>query len=120
VTQWTATAVAVGSLAVALWCLVGVLRHRPVQPAQFAGMAVVELLVLAHVGYGVAYLLRGDRPASLVTFIGYLVAFAVILPLGAALAWLEPTRWGSVVAMSACLVDPVLVLRIHQVWSGVG
>ncbi len=119
-TQWTATAVVVSSLAMALWCLVGVLRTRPVAPAQFVGLAVVELLVLAHVGYGVAHLVHGDRPASMVTFVGYLIAFVLVLPLGAVLAWLEPTRWGSVVALCACLVDPILILRINQVWSASG
>jgi len=36
------------------------------------------------------------------------------------LARLEPTRWGAVILTVAALVVSVLILRINQLWSGVG
>jgi hypothetical protein len=117
-TEWAGTAVVVASLLVAAWCLVAVARGRALSVAHFAGLALVELLVLVHVGYGVAALARGDRPHEYATFIGYLIAFSIVLPVAGLLARLEPTRWGSVIAVAGCLVDAVLVLRLHQVWTG--
>ncbi|HKT00961.1 MAG TPA: hypothetical protein VJT31_15645 [Rugosimonospora sp.] len=119
-TEWAATAVAVGSLAMAGWCLVTALRGHGVGRAHLAGLALVELLVLVHVGYGVSGLAGGHRPREYATFVGYLIAFVLILPVGAGLARLEPTRWGSTIALVACLVDAVLIVRLHQVWVGVG
>jgi hypothetical protein len=119
-TGWAGTAVAVCALLSAGWCGIGAARGRGIGTAQVAGLALVELLVLVHVGYGIAGLARGHRPHEYATFVGYLIAFPLILPLGAVLARLEPTRWGSVIAAVACLVDAVLVLRLHQVWTGVG
>jgi hypothetical protein len=119
-TDWAGTAVVVAALVVAAWCLLGAARGRGIDRYQLAGLAVVEALVLVHTAYGISGLAGGHRPREYATFVGYLVAFPLILPLGTLLARLEPTRWGSVVAAGACLVDAVLVLRLHQVWTGVG
>jgi hypothetical protein len=119
-TDWAGTAVVVASLLAAGWCLVGVVRGRGLDPGQLLGLGAVELLVLVHAGYGIAGLARGHHPHEYGTFVGYVIAFVLILPLGTLLARLEPTRWGSVIALVACLVEPVLVVRLHQVWTGVG
>jgi len=117
---WTGTAVAVASLATAAWCLAWVARGRALAIGQVAALALVELLALVHVGYGVAELARGHRPHEYGIVVGYLIAFPLIVPAGYLLARLEPTRWGTAIAGVACLVDAVLVLRLHQVWTGVG
>ncbi len=111
---------AIVSLAVAAWCLAWTARGRGLAVAHLGALALVELLALVHVGYGVAELARGHRPHEYGTFIGYLVAFPLIIPFGYLLARLEPSRWGPAIAGVACLVDAVLVLRLHQVWTGVG
>ncbi len=51
------------------------------------------------------------------TFVGYLVAASVLLPLAVALSFMERTRWGSVIAGAGSLVLAVLVLRLLQVWT---
>ncbi|MEN3308774.1 MAG: hypothetical protein V7603_4976 [Micromonosporaceae bacterium] len=119
-TGWAGTAVVVAALLVAGWCLIGAARRRGLAIGQLVGLALVELLVLVHAGYGISGLAGGHRPHEYATFVGYLIAFPLVLPLGAVLARLEPTRWGSVIAAVACLVDAVLVARLHQVWTGVG
>ncbi len=85
-----------------------------------AAMGVVEALVVAQVVVAVWHLATGGRPRELPTFIGYLVAILVILPLAGLLARLEPTRWGALIATVGCLVVPVLIVRLNQVWTGVG
>jgi hypothetical protein len=113
-----ATAVIVTSLAVAVWCLVAALRDRPIGRAQLAALAVVELVALVQVAVVLVDTIGGTRPAEPVTFTGYLVLSAVLLPAAGWLATLERTRWGSVVVGVACLVLPVLVVRLQQVWHG--
>lgn len=114
------TVVITVSLLVAAWCLVSTLRNRPIDVTHLVGLGIAEVLVLAEVAVAIGHLIHGDRPPELATFIGYLVAIVIILPLGTLLARMEPTRWGSLVALVGCLVVPVLVLRVNQIWTGVG
>jgi hypothetical protein len=114
------TAVIIAGLLAAVWCLVTTLRRRAVGVAELAAMAAVEALVVAQVAVAVWHLATGGRPRELPTFIGYLVAILVILPLAGFLARLEPTRWGALIATVGCLVIPVLIVRLNQVWTGVG
>jgi hypothetical protein len=113
-----AYAIIFGSLAVAAWCLVATLRDRPPGISQFAGIAVVELALLIQEAIATQRLVDGDRPDELATFIGYLIASLVILPLAGWLGWLERTKWGSAIVGFGCLVIPVLVLRLLRLWDG--
>jgi hypothetical protein len=112
------TAVIVAGLLAAAWCLVTTLRRRAIGLAELAAMAVVEALVIAQVAVSVWHLATGGRPRELPTFIGYLAAILIVLPIAGLLARLEPTRWGSLVATVGCLVVPVLIVRLNQVWHG--
>jgi hypothetical protein len=120
VNDWAGIAVVVSTLLMAAWCLVTAARGQGIEVPQLAGLALVEVLVLVHTGYGVSSLAGGHRPHEYATFVGYLIAFPLMIPLGTLLARLEPTRWGAVIAAVACLVDTVLIVRLHQVWTGVG
>lgn len=113
-----ANAVIVASLLVAAWALVTAARNRLVTYIHLAALAVVELLVLAQVVVAIGRLVGGERPVSMVTFIGYLIGAALILPAAGALAVVERTRWGTVIVGVAALLLPVLVVRLQQVWYG--
>jgi hypothetical protein len=65
----------------------------------------------------VIHLAQGQRPHEFGTFVGYLFAIFLIVPVAAVLARMEPTRWGSVIATAGCLVDAVLIVRLGQVWG---
>ncbi len=117
-TTWTGGVVTVAALAVAVWLLVQAYRDRAPGRGEFVALAVVELLVLVHVGASIGRLAGEGGPAEPVPFAGYLVTIALLIPAGWVLARWEPTRWGSLIAGIACLVDPVLVLRLNQVWHG--
>ena len=114
------TAVIVAALLLGAWCLIAAYRDRTVGSVAWAGLGVVQALVTAEVVTGVVHLAQGQRPHELVTFVGYLVAIFLILPLAGVLARLEPSRWGSVIAGVAGLVIAVLVVRINQIWTGIG
>jgi len=112
------TAVAVAGLLLAAWSLVPVIRNRPPGRTHFVGLILVQALVVAETLVAVGHLAGGAHPREYVTFIGYLVALFILLPLAMLLARLEPTRWGAVIVLIAALVVPVLVLRVNQLWSG--
>jgi ornithine cyclodeaminase/alanine dehydrogenase-like protein (mu-crystallin family) len=62
--------------------------------------------------------LFGDtRPKETATFAGYLITTIAFAPVAVYLARMEPTRWGNLILGVACLVLPVLVLRLQQIAS---
>ncbi len=111
-------AVAVAALALAAWSLVATLRDRPIDASHRWGMAIVQALVLAEIIAAIANLSAAWRPDSFVTFVGYLAALFLVMPLALVLARLEPTRWGALIVTVAAVIVPVLVLRILQVGGG--
>ncbi|WP_089155025.1 hypothetical protein [Micromonospora sp. NBS 11-29] len=115
-----ATAAIVLSLAVAVWALVAAVRQRPPDRVQFAGLAVVELALLALTVVALVALGDGDRPGEPGAFFGYLVTLVCLPPLAWVLARMEPTRWGSAIVCAICLVAPVVVVRLQQTWEVVG
>ncbi|MBC6462356.1 hypothetical protein [Actinomadura sp. HBU206391] len=113
-----ATALIVISLAAAAWTLVPAGRDRPIGWSHLAALAVVEAGLLVQAVIAVVKLAGGEQPQDLTVFIGYLVGSLIILPIGGFLGVAERTRWGSVVAGVACLVVPVVIMRMQQIWQG--
>ena len=99
-------------------CLVAAVRDRSPATIHVGAAAVVELVLLAQLVVAVIRLLLGDRPAELGTFVGYLVASVLVLPVAVLWAAAQRDRWSSVVLGVAGLVVVVLVLRMQQVWTG--
>jgi len=62
-------------------------------------------------------LFDGSRPQETGTFAGYLITTIAFAPTALVLAKMEPTRWGNLILGVACLVLPVLVLRLQQIAS---
>ena len=115
-----ALAVLVALLAVALaaWAAVFVVRDRAVVLRQLWGAAVVEGAMLLQVVVGAVEAVRGDGPDDAITFWGYLATALVLLPVAAAWAFAERTRWSSVVLLIAALTVAVMQWRVVQVWTG--
>jgi hypothetical protein len=105
------------SLVLAAWSLIDALRDRAPGPGHLLAMGIVELSLIVLLVAAAVAAAGGERPASTVTFLGYVVTIICLPPLGALLARLEPTRWGSVIIVVVCLTIPVLVLRLHQTWQ---
>jgi len=106
------------SLAVAAYALVAALMDRPPGRVQLIGLGLVEAAVLALAVGVVADVAGGGRPVETATFVGYLLTTLLLPPAAAALARMEPTRWGSAIVCGAALIVPVLVVRLGQVWHG--
>jgi hypothetical protein len=112
-----ALVIMLASLAVGAWCFVPVARDRFLDRSHFVALGLLEVLVLIQTVVAVVRLLAGDRPVELATFVGYLLTTALFVPAGVALARMEPTKWGAVIAGAAALVVAVLTLRLQQTWT---
>ncbi|WP_024288020.1 hypothetical protein [Cellulomonas sp. KRMCY2] len=113
-----ALVVAVLALLLAGWATVRTIRDQPVVLRQLWGAAVVEAALLIEVVIAVVLAVNGTTPADVPTFWGYLVTTLVILPVAAAWAFAERTRWSSVVLLVAALTVAFLQYRLLQVWAG--
>ncbi|WP_432942991.1 hypothetical protein ACQPXM_38910 [Kribbella sp. CA-253562] len=85
------------------WTLLGVL-------------GVIEVGLLAQLVVGIVQLTGTSRDVSGPFFVGYLIGALLVLPLGALWALAESSRWGAGALAVACLVIPVLELRMHEIW----
>jgi hypothetical protein len=103
------------SLVLAAWAGWHTLRNRPVILRQLLAGAVVEAYLLVQLVVVLVHPAAGGATSGL--FWIYVVAQLFILPLAAAWAFAERTRWSSVVLLAGALVVAFLQLRLLQVWG---
>ncbi len=84
------------------------------------GLALLEVGLFLQLVVGLVMLVAGDQEAPAFTFVGYLVATLVMLPLGTLWALAEPTRSGTAVLVLTTLLVPFLILRLQQIWTAGG
>lgn len=114
------TVLIVATLIAAGLTLVPLVRGRPIGLPLIGVLVLIELGLLALAVLGVLNLARTDRDVAGVTFVAYLVGSLFVLPIAGAWARAERSRWGSGVLLLACLVLPVLIVRMKQIWAGHG
>lgn len=108
------------TLIAAALCLVPFIRDRPVGMLLLGSMALIELGLLLLAVLGIVNLTQTERTIDGVTFVAYLVGSLLVLPIAAAWALAERSRWGSGVLIVGCLVVPILIVRMNQIWAGYG
>jgi hypothetical protein len=111
----------IGVVALSLLLALAALGHLAVnrKPTLWllGGLALLEVALLLQLVVGVVLLVAGGQDVNAFTFVGYLVAALVILPLGTFWALAEPTRSGTAVLVLTTLVIPFLVVRLQQIWT---
>ena len=108
------------ALVLAAWFLLRAALNRAPSRLDLLLTALLSGLVAVLVVFAVVGLFDGSRPAETATFAGYLMTTIAFAPVAFVLARMEPTRWGSIILGVACLVLPVLVLRLQQIASVTG
>lgn len=106
------------ALVLAVWALGAALLDRSPGQGHLLGVGLLELLLVVQLVVALVLLAGGDRPGSVVTFVGYLVVALAVLPLSVGWALAEPGRWSIAVVAIGCLVVAVMVVRLEQVWAG--
>lgn len=79
-------------------------------------VGVVEVALVAQLVVGIVQLAGTDRDVSGPFFIGYLIGTLLVLPIGALWALADSSRWGAGALAIACVVIPVVELRLHTLW----
>jgi hypothetical protein len=108
------------ALVLGVWYLIRSALNRPPSNTDLWAMLGMSALMAVLVVVAVVGLISGERPSDTTTFIGYLITTLAFAPVGFYLARLEPTRWGTLILGIACLVLPVLVLRLQQIAEATG
>lgn len=109
-----------GAAWAALLVAMGPAAARAVGTVLLGYLALVELGLLALAVAGLVSLAGTDRQVDGLAFAGYLVGALLILPVGAAWAFVERSRWGPGVLVVACLTIPVMIVRMDQIWTAGG
>jgi hypothetical protein len=107
----------VAALVLAVWLLLRAALNRAPSRLDLMATGVLAVLVAVLVVVAVIGLFGPGRPQDIGTFCGYLLTTIMFAPAAIWLARMEPTRWGTVILGVACLVLPVLVLRLQQIAS---
>ena len=105
------------SLAATVYAVVLAARDKRIDWPLLGVLGVVEIGLLAQLVIGIVQLVQTSRDVSGPFFIGYLVGSLLILPIGALWALAESSRWGAGALAVACLVIPVIELRLHEIWT---
>ena len=114
-----AISVAALCLALGAWATWFVVRDRAVVLRQLWGGAVIEgVLVVQAVLLGILAA-TGSPDVDGVLLWGYVLTQLLVLPIAAAWAFAERTRWSSVVLLVAVLTVAFLEYRLLQIWGTV-
>jgi fucose 4-O-acetylase-like acetyltransferase len=104
-------------LAATVFSLVLAALDRRINWTLLGLLGVVEIALLGQLVVGIVQLVGTDRDVSGPFFVGYLIGSLLVLPLGALWALAESSRWGAGALAIACVVIPVLELRLHEIWT---
>ncbi|MFC4909949.1 hypothetical protein [Actinomadura gamaensis] len=117
-TDALSTAIIVVSLTAAAYSLWSTWRNRAMGVPHLVVLGVVEVLLITQAVVGFVKLSGGEGPHGPATFVGYLLAILLIPPAGAGWGLLERSRYGPGVIVVACLAVAVMIVRMHQIWTG--
>jgi len=104
------------ALATALLCGILAVRDRPITWPAVITAGLSELAILFYIGVRITDLAMGHQVSNLAVVIAYLAGLVLVLPVAGALAWAEPSRWGSATLGFGALVACALFARINQLW----
>lgn len=113
------TLVVVGILALGLagWGAIYAIGDKPMLGVQMIGIGIVEVGLIVQTIVAAVLMAGGHQVDDAVTVWGYLITSLIVLPLAVGWAFVERTRWSSVVLCIAALVVIVLQVRIWQLWQ---
>ncbi|TIC86545.1 hypothetical protein [Nocardioides sp. GY 10127] len=117
-TAWITVPVLGLCLVGVVWTIVMIARaQHPPSDAFFVLLGVLMVALVVQLVVGGVALARTDRPVEGVTFVAYLLTDVLVVPVGAALALVERSRWGTGVLLVALLTVAACQFRLESLWS---
>lgn len=114
---FTVVQVIVAATAGLLAVVLGLAGRRP-SDLSVAGLALIEVLLIAQIVIAIIAPLAGNPPTgSLLEYWVYLVSAALIPPAAVAWALLERSRWSTVILGIAALAVAIMVWRMQAIWT---
>ncbi|MGP7961135.1 hypothetical protein ACTVCO_10060 [Sanguibacter sp. A247] len=98
------------------WAVWFTVRDRAVILKQLWAAAVIEGVLLVQVIVSIVLLVQGWRGDAIMLW-GYHLSILLILPIAALVAFIERTRWSSVVLLVATVTVAFLEMRLWQIWE---
>lgn len=115
---WVLGLVLVLTALAGLWTILMIVRDEsPPSDLYFALLAILGLTLLAQAVGGCVALASTERPVEGITFVSYLFTALLVLPVGAALALVERSRWGTGVLLVALLAVAACEARLWTLWG---
>ena len=115
---WFTIAQVVVAVAAGLLCVVLGLAGRRPSDLSVAGLALLELLLIAQIVIAIGAPFAGNPPTgSLLEFWVYLLSAALIPPAAVGWALLERSRWSTVIMGIAALAVGIMVWRMYAIWT---
>jgi hypothetical protein len=112
-----ATALIIAALGCAAWALGMVVLNRHINPVTLGLLALLEVALVVQAVIGIVSLATTTRQVAGGTFVGYLIASLIVLPGAVYWALGERSRWGTAALVVGCLVVPVMIVRMNQIWG---
>lgn len=100
----------------ALAVVVQIIRNRPPNRLVLGLLVLIEIGLVVQLVMGIGLVPGAPPGVSVVTFVGYLVASLVILPLAVGWSWAERSRGGTATILAGLVVVPYLFVRLYQIW----
>jgi hypothetical protein len=113
------TQLAISTTAGLLCLLLGLIKRKP-SLISLGSIALVELGLVVQLVASIVLVILGQRAKNdTIEFFAYLIV-ALMIPVGAAFwALIERNRWSTVVLAVAGLTVAVMLVRMHQIWTGI-
>jgi len=111
---WAVVALSVVAM---VMVLVHLVRDETAGDPTFVALAVLEVALLVQAVLGCVALAGTDRDVSAATFLGYLLAVPLALPIGAFWSLAERSRAGTAVLLVALLTVLAVEVRLWSVWG---
>jgi hypothetical protein len=106
------------AVAAGLLCMVLGLAGRRPSDLSVAGLALLELLLIAQTVVAFIAPFVGNPPTgSLLEFWVYLISAVLIPPAAVGWALIERSRWSTVIMGIAALSVAVMVWRMYAIWT---
>lgn len=115
---WFTIAVIAVACVAGIVCIVAGLAGRRPSDLSVGALALVELLLIAQIVIAVVAPLVGNQPTgSLLEFWTYLIS-AALVPLGGVVwAFVERSRWSTVIMGIAAIAVAIMMWRMYAIWT---